>query len=243
MRNRVLEKGIDPERVSILPPWSHDDNVAFSNQGRLEFRREHGIGDSFVVMYSGNHSPCHPLDTLLEAAKRLVAIGDIRFYFVGGGSEHVKVQNFATEQGLRNITCLPYQPLDKLSASLSAADLHIVVMGDDFTGIVHPCKVYNIMNVGTPMLYIGPEESHVTDLAAEDDTHQISLARNGDPEAVVELILAAVARTGSTATKTRCHERFSKHTLMPEMLNLVEFNSIGSSQIQEPVLAIQQPER
>ena len=37
---------------------------------------------------------------------------------------------------------LPYQPLQKLSASLSAADLQVAVMGEKFVGIVHPCKIY-----------------------------------------------------------------------------------------------------
>ena len=66
-----------------------------------------------------------------------------------------------------NVKCLPYQPLSELSSSLSAADLHVVVMGDEFVGIVHPCKVYNILAVGAPVLYIGPEPSHVTDIASQ----------------------------------------------------------------------------
>src|SRR2546421_8015410 len=43
------------------------------------FRAEHGLTGKFVVMYSGNHSPCHPLDTLLAAAERLKGRGDIAF--------------------------------------------------------------------------------------------------------------------------------------------------------------------
>ena len=46
-------------------------------------------------MYSGNHSPCHPLDTLLQAAERLAENEDIAFCFVGGGSEFVKVKERA----------------------------------------------------------------------------------------------------------------------------------------------------
>ena len=118
-------------------------------------------------MYSGNHSPCHPLDTLLAAAERLKGRGDITFCFVGGGSEHRKVREFASARGLGNVKCLPYQPLGKLSASLSAADMHAVVMGEPFRGIVHPCKVYNILSIGVPLLYVGPAESHVTDAVAE----------------------------------------------------------------------------
>jgi hypothetical protein len=158
MKERVLAKGADETRVAIVPPWSHDDEVVYSATGREAFRRQHGLVDRFVVMYSGNHSPCHPLDTLLNAARVLPGIS---FCFVGGGSEQAKVR----EAGLSNVKCLPYQPLNELSNSLSAADLHVVVMGDEFVGIVHPCKVYNILSVGAPVLYVGPEPSHITDIA------------------------------------------------------------------------------
>ena len=57
----------------------------------------------FVVMYSGNHSPCHPLDTVLEAAERLAHDDRIRFAFIGGGSEFPKVKEFARQRGLANI--------------------------------------------------------------------------------------------------------------------------------------------
>src|SRR5262249_37668181 len=144
-----------------------------------------------VVMYSGNHSPCHPLTTMLEAARRLSDRDDIAFCFAGGGSEFETVRCFRDRHGLKNIVTLPYQPLDKLSASLSAADLHVVVMGDPFVGIVHPCKVYNVRTLGIPYLYVGPAESHVNDMSP---TYS---ARHGDAESVVLHILASVATRGS----------------------------------------------
>ena len=163
MKERVVAKGVEETRVVIVPPWSHDDHVVYSIAGREEFRRQHGLSDKFVVMYSGNHSPCHPLDTLLDAARFLKEKPEIVFCFVGGGSEQAKVR----ESGLSNVKVLPYQPLNELSNSLSAADLHVVVMGENFVGIVHPCKVYNILSIGAPVLYVGPEPSHVTDIAAQ----------------------------------------------------------------------------
>jgi len=174
MRDRILAKGIPEERVVVIPPWSHDDHVRFNLEGREQFRREHGLDGKFVVMYSGNHSPCHPLDTLLNAALRLNEASasrpergqspQIHFAFIGGGSEFKRVQNFARDHQLKNVLCLPYQPLDGLSASLSSADLQVVVMGDPFVGLVHPCKIYNLLRLGLPVLYIGPPVSHITDL-------------------------------------------------------------------------------
>ena len=234
MKERVIAKGVDPDRIETIPPWSHDDNVSYSEAGRESFRREHELEDKFVVMYSGNHSPCHPLDTLLGAALGLRVRPDIMFCFVGGGSEQVKVREFAARNDLQNVKCLPYQPLDELSRSLSAADLHVVVMGEKFVGIVHPCKVYNITLVGAPALYIGPQPSHVTDIATQHG--KFFLTRHGDVEGVTTAVcqyLNAVAsgrsrddanptlpRNGTDFTQAKFP--FSKESLLPQLIEVIE---------------------
>ena len=222
VRDRVLAKGAKAERVTITPPWSLDDAVSFSVKGREAFRREHELEDRFVVMYSGNHSPCHPLDTLLEAALELKTREDVVFCFVGGGSEQKKVNAFASRHELNNIKVLPYQPLHALSGSLSAADLHVVVMGDAFVGIVHPCKIYNIMSVGAPVLYIGPQQSHVTDLASESE--HLLMAQHGDVDRVVSNILHA--SEGLLQSRTGWSADFSKQNLLPQLVNAIGGNAV-----------------
>jgi colanic acid biosynthesis glycosyl transferase WcaI len=216
MKERLLAKGAEAERIAVVPPWSHDDAVAYSPEGRETFRREHGLRDKFVVMYSGNHSPCHPLDTLTAAALELKTRSDIVFCFVGGGSEHAKLRDFAARHGLGNVLCLPYQPLDQLSSSLSAADLHVVVMGDAFVGIVHPCKIYNIMAVGTPAIYIGPTPSHITDL----DYSGMFFTHHGDVAGVVSRVLECKTRIRTDELQPQT--QFSKHTLLPELIDILE---------------------
>lgn len=211
MRDRVAAKGVDAARIAVVPPWSHDDHVVYSAAGREEFRQQHGLSDKFVVMYSGNHSPCHPLDTLLDAARTLKEKPEIVFCFIGGGSEQSKVR----ESDLSNVKCLPYQPLSELSKSLSAADLHVVIMGEKFVGIVHPCKIYNILTTGAPVLYIGPEPSHVTDIAKQHG--QFFLARPGDVDSVMSAIQKA------TESRRRQPEvSFSKDKLLSRLIDLVE---------------------
>lgn len=217
MRDRVLAKGAQAERVTIIPPWSHDDVVGFCEEGREAFRRAHGLVDRFVVMYSGNHSPCHPLDTLLEAALELKQHEDVVFCFVGGGSEQKKVNDFASRHELNNIKVLPYQPLNRLSGSLSAADLHVVVMGDAFVGIVHPCKIYNIMSVGAPVLYIGPQPSHVTDIASHNDNKELLLTRHGDVDRVAASILLARRQPARVKVTTI----FRKDRTLPQLVNAI----------------------
>ena len=225
MKRRILEKGVAEERITVLPPWAHDDTVRFDQPGRTAFRKQHNLDESFVVMYAGNHSPCHPLDTLLEAARGLANRSEIVFCFVGGGSEQVKVKQFAAFHNLRNIRCLPYQDFNMLSASLSAADLQVIVMGNEFVGIVHPSKVYNILTVGSPFLYIGPQETHIGEIAAKTNSDYNSYAAtHGDVEVVVKHILAEAGQksTGNQRQVPPIASTFSKQALLPRLIKLLE---------------------
>jgi colanic acid biosynthesis glycosyl transferase WcaI len=192
MRQRIAAKGLADTRLTVIPPWPHDGRIRYEAAGREEFRSAHALDGKFVVMYSGNHSPCHPVATLLAAARQLASQRDIVFLFVGGGSEFRNLERLAAAERLANVICLPYVAEEKLAGSLSAADLHVVLMGDAFTGIVHPCKIYNVLRVGAPVLYIGPPESHVADLVARVPMRAYP-ARHGEVDAVVAAILQARA--------------------------------------------------
>jgi hypothetical protein len=225
MKQRIELKGVPSERIEVISPWPFDDVVHFDPQGREAFRLQNNLVDKFVVMHAGNHSPCHPLDTLLEAARALATETKIAFCFVGGGSEQAKVTSFAAANKLRNVQCLPYQPIESLAGVLSAADLHVAVMGEAFVGIVHPCKVYNILAVGTPMLYVGPKESSIVDVArALDGRVQFYSALHGDAGCVVDHIQSAVTARTERSQKAELNGQFSKSILLPRFISLLEAN-------------------
>lgn len=180
-------------RMEVLPPWPHVEGANFLplplGEGRGEgalpqptdssqrteavhnpFRAEHGLADRFVVMYSGNHSPANPVTTLLEAALALEDDPRFVFLFIGGGLGKREVDAVIAARRPANIRSLPYQPLEQLQNSLSAADLHVVTLGREMVGVIHPCKIYGAMAVGRPVLVIGPRPSHAADLV---DRHQI----------------------------------------------------------------------
>ncbi len=224
MRDRMSAKGLPAAKLKTLPPWSHDREVYFNPAGREAFRATHNLTGKYVVMYSGNHSPCHPLDTILEAAVRLADHPEVQFCFVGGGSEHAKVREFAAARKLANVLCLPYQPMSGLSSSLSSADLHLVVLGDPMAGLVHPCKIYNVMAIGIPVLFIGPASSHVGDIAGANPGLPIALFENGDVAGVVRRILAGAASSSELPCESMraAAKRFSVDCLLPQYTALIE---------------------
>ena len=165
MFDRMRAKGEPGERMTILPPWPAEDIPELVPHEANPFRRENVPQGKRVLMYSGNHGPSNPLSTILEAATRLQDEDRILFMFVGGGVGKAEVDATTSP----NIVSLPYQPLDRLRYSLSAADVHIVTVGDQIPGIVHPSKVYGAMEVGRPILLVGPKENHVADIMKETD--------------------------------------------------------------------------
>jgi hypothetical protein len=62
-------------------------------------------------------------------------------------------------------------------------------MGNAMLGLVHPCKIYNILGVAAPVLYIGPRPSHVTEIldATGPESPHVQVA-HGDTERVVQQI-------------------------------------------------------
>jgi len=232
MADIIAGKGIDRRRIAVLPPWCQD-GIQFERGGRDAFRKAHRWDGKFVVMYAGNHSPCNPLDTMVEAAKSLRGDAAIVFCFIGGGSVFRAIQRDVAPR-LPHVVCLPYVPGEELSASLSAADLHVVTLGDAFRGLIHPSKLYNVLKVGAPILYVGPEPSHVTDVARATGLTTWRCA-HGDVAGVVEAIRTARATT-SDHSRESADDRampFAAECLLPRFVELVSESATSPAPILE----------
>jgi hypothetical protein len=111
--------------------------------------------------------------------------------FVGGGTGKKEVESYIKDHNLTNVISLPYQPLAELRFSLSAADVHIVSLGEEMVGIIHPCKVYGAMAVARPILFLGPKPSHISDLL---DQHEFGLhISHGDVDGAEKAVLRLFA--------------------------------------------------
>ncbi|MEO8192560.1 MAG: glycosyltransferase family 4 protein [Gemmatimonadales bacterium] len=165
MAERMNSKRDVEKKITVLPPWPAEDPDEIVSHSENPFRQRHVAEGTILLMYSGNHGPSNPLRTILEAARRVADDPRLHFMFIGGGVGKREVEELSGP----NVTSLPYQPQSELRHSLSAADVHIVTIGDDIAGIVHPSKVYGAMAVGRPILLVGPDESHVADIMTEGD--------------------------------------------------------------------------
>ena len=58
---------------------------------------------------------------------------------------------------------MDYFPREQLHASLSLADVHLISMRREMTGIVVPGKLYGVMASGRPAVFVGPEHCETAD--------------------------------------------------------------------------------
>ncbi|MBF6568110.1 MAG: glycosyltransferase family 4 protein [Candidatus Binataceae bacterium] len=186
MRERILAKGVTPDRVSIVTGWVDTRDIRPLPINR--FRRE--LGDRFVVMYSGNLGLSQQLETVLDSAAKLRDDQRILFLFVGEGARKQWLIDRARQLGLSNVQFTPYRPREELSESLSAADLHLIPLLPGAAGCIVPSKIYGILAAGRPFVAIMEDRAAIARLARE---HSVGYVVNpGDAAGLASTIVAAV---------------------------------------------------
>lgn len=171
MRQRVLAYGAAPQRVHTIANWAlaELEGMRPAPEVGAEARVRYGLGDRFVVMYSGNMGAGHQFDTLLAAAKALRDDRDIVFCVVGDGVRRAEIEAAVASEGLENVHLMPLAPREFLAESLGAANVQVVTLRDDMAGLIVPSKLYGIFAAAKPCLFIGPAEADVADAVKRAD--------------------------------------------------------------------------
>jgi glycosyltransferase involved in cell wall biosynthesis len=159
MRRRVLARGIDSEKIDIVPNWA-DTAEMRPLPPQDSVRQELKTDGQFVVMYAGNLGLSQSLDQTLVAAERL-RDQPVVFVYIGEGASKPKLQAFAAEKSLTNVRFLPYHPKDRMSAFFSIADVHLVTLQRGLAGCIVPSKLYGILACGGPYIAAVDEDSEV----------------------------------------------------------------------------------
>jgi putative colanic acid biosynthesis glycosyltransferase WcaI len=174
MRHRLEERGLEPERIAVIPGWVDTEQIHPVDVDR----------NGFVVMHSGNVGHAQELDTLIEAAAR---VEDVDFEIVGTGARRVELERLAS--GLPNVSFLPFRPRDELSESLCSASLHFVGLARGLAGFVVPSRIYGVLAAGRPVLVAADETSEAAQLARESGAGIV--VPPGRPDEVAAAIRAA----------------------------------------------------
>lgn len=146
MVERLLAKGVAPQRAQLFPNWV-DLSSVYPLPRPNAFRAELGLAETDVlVLYSGNMGEKQGLELVIEAARRLQAMPGLRFVLAGDGGARERLM--AQAQGLTNLQWLPLQPAERLNLMLNAADIHVLPQRADAADLVMPSKLTGMLASG-----------------------------------------------------------------------------------------------
>ena len=197
MRDRVLTKGIDASRLEMINVWADPDEVHDVPRDRNTYRTEWGIGDRFVLEYSGNLGIGHDVATILDAMSLTRQDDDLRWVVVGGGTKKAEVDAFVENEDIGNAVIRPYQPRARLADLISLGDVHLVTVAEGFEGLMVPSKFYGVLAAARPTIYVGPDSSEVARVIQAEDCGVV--VRQGDGPGLA----AAVRRLASDRAAAR----------------------------------------
>ncbi len=177
------------DHIRVISNWADGILIRPLEHSMNSLRREWGLEGKFVVGYSGNLGHAHEFATLLEAIASLEtraeatptencdcdtesdatgSVYEIAWLFIGGGALHKQFEHEVYASGLKSVMFRPYQPRERLSESLSAADVRLVSLRPELEGLIVPSKFYGIAAAGRPTLFIGDEDGEIARILAAE---------------------------------------------------------------------------
>ncbi len=148
MRNKILDKGIDSNKIILFPNWVDTKKIkVLANRESLREKFNIQLED-LVILYSGNIGKKQGSDILLEVAENYKNNDKVKFLIVGSGVELNNLKQIAKMKVLSNVKFYPLQPYELLPALLATADLHLVLQKKGASDLVMPSKLTGILAAG-----------------------------------------------------------------------------------------------
>ncbi len=181
MRNRILSKGVSPDRVVVVRDGTTFPASMPATDHPLV--QEIRSGFPFVALHAGNLGFYGAWQTLLKAAE-ILRNESTGLVFIGDGANRAALQSSAAASS--NVRFLPFRPAEQIPHVMAAGDVHIVTVRRGLEGIVVPSKLYSILAAGRPVLAVAALESDAARIVRESGCGMS--ADPDDPQAVAAAI-------------------------------------------------------
>jgi glycosyltransferase involved in cell wall biosynthesis len=184
-RERLLDKGVSPERVTVVGNTPDLDIFRIDDEVTREVNVQ--LDDAFVLCYIGAIDPFRGLDTLVEALPLLrQRIPKVTLAILGKGEGRAEVERHARRVGVADrVKFLGFRPLEQLPAFIKRADVSVIPHHrNEHIDTTLPNKLFDAMALGTPVL-----ATDATPLRRIIEAEGCGLVyKSGDPESLAEKV-------------------------------------------------------
>ena len=145
-----------PAKRETMVPWAFEEPAAPLPMAVSERLAVFGNA-RLALLYSGSFGRAHSYKELLDLAELLHPQG-VKLVFGVRGKRQEELKK-AVEQRNAGIGFVPFASSDKLQERLACADIHVVTLRSDWTGMVVPSKFFGALAAGRPVLFVGSPDS------------------------------------------------------------------------------------
>jgi glycosyltransferase involved in cell wall biosynthesis len=198
--------GYNVKKSATLTPWALEESAAPLLIDPAE--RKSLFGDSELgLLYSGSFGRAHDFKLTLKLA-RLMA-DKAGFAYGVRGSRLNELKKAVTLEDA-NIRFVDFAPTERLSARLSAPDVHVVSLRPEWTGIVVPSKFFGALAAGRPILFEGSSDSSLARWILE---YKVGWVLNPDnlEKTASELLWFSGSQSQKNEMFRHCHEIYQTH--------------------------------
>lgn len=186
-KRNIRDKGVPEEKLHVVYNWVDETAVVPTERANNSLFDLYGLDRNvFYVTYCGNIGLTQNMDMLLETAKELETIEQLHFVLFGEGAYKDAVEHKIREDGLKNVTLLPFQPYEKISEVFSLGDVGLVISKPGVGENSVPSKTWSILSAGRPVI-ASFDENELKQIIEWYDTGIFTQA--GDRKQLTEAIL------------------------------------------------------
>jgi glycosyltransferase involved in cell wall biosynthesis len=120
-------------------------------------------------MYSGNLGRAHDYSAILAAMRKLRDDTRIRWVMIGAGVGMENLRKACEAEGHLNVAFMAHVKREQLDEALSAADVHLVSLLPELEGLIVPSKLYGVLAVGRPLIYVGAKTGEIAKLMTANE--------------------------------------------------------------------------
>lgn len=195
IRRRLLERGWPEEKITFIPNGANIQVFQPQPEAGKQRRAELGLNEKFVVLYAGILGVAQGLETLAEAAHRLIEHTDIYFLIIGAGPKKNELLALKEKLQLRNFTLLGEKPQKEMASYFAAGDVALVPLRklDLFSGAL-PSKMFEAWSCACPVILSVNGEAQTVLAAAQAGLHTEPEDAAAIAAAVLQLKSAPAAR-------------------------------------------------
>lgn len=175
-------------REATLVPWAAVEPPQLPEPVHA-VRRELFGQAALGLLYSGTLGRAHTFDPFLRLA-RLMRNDPVAFSFAARGTREAELRRSVLSDD-SNVSLVPWCESAALAPRLASADVHLVSLSEEWTGLALPSKFWSALAVGRPAVFAGPSDSSIAQWIRE---HRVGWQLTSDNALDVANELRSLAR-------------------------------------------------